>query len=70
LVSYCSEKEKKVYGLPGPTGRMAYQMAIRNNVKHAFSETKEKAGRARLPMLFKRHPHLTIRTQNCRVSRS
>lgn len=29
LVSYCFEKEKIVYGLPGPTGRMAYKMTMR-----------------------------------------
>lgn len=29
LVSYCFEKERNVYGLPEPTGRMAYKMRMR-----------------------------------------
>jgi hypothetical protein len=40
LVSYCFENKKKVYGSPGPTGRMVYKITIRNNIKQEFSETK------------------------------
>jgi hypothetical protein len=61
------KRKKKVNCLPGPTGRMAYKMIIRYNVKHEFYETKENAAKSQLSMLFKTHPHL--KTRNYRVSR-
>jgi hypothetical protein len=61
LVQYCSHMEKAFYGLTmKDLQRMAFQLAIRNNLPHRFS-TEKVAGRKLLRVFFKRHPELSVR---------
>lgn len=62
LVNYCLIMEKSFYGLTmKDLKRMAFQLAIRNNIKHTFSIDKKTAGRKWLRLFLKRHPQLSIR---------
>jgi hypothetical protein len=53
MLLYCLEIENAFYALKRNYFRMgkAYQMAIRNYIKHPFSESKGKAGRKWLSVL-------------------
>lgn len=42
--------------------RLAYHLAIRNNIIHTFNSSKESAGKKWLQLLFKRHRQLSMRT--------
>jgi hypothetical protein len=41
---------------------MAFQLAIRNNLKYQFNQEKSEARKKWLPSFFKRHPVLSMRT--------
>ena len=62
LVEYCLQMDKTYYGLTTKdVKRMAFQLAIRNNLRHPFSENTKSAGRKWLRLFFKRHPALCLR---------
>lgn len=62
LVDYCLEMDKRFYGLrASDIRRLAFQLAIRNNLKHRFSKNQERAGYKWLRSFLKRHPELTLR---------
>lgn len=61
LVEYVLKMESKFYGLTMiDLRRMAYQLAIRNKIKHPFSSSGL-AGRAWIDLFLKRHPTLSVR---------
>ncbi|KAJ8968235.1 hypothetical protein NQ317_011351 [Molorchus minor] len=63
LVRYCLQMEQKFFGLSRKDVRcMAYQLAIRNNLKNPFSKEKEQAGKKWLKNFMKRHRELSVRT--------
>lgn len=63
LESYCEEMDRRFYGLRLKDIKyMAFQLAIKNNLKHPFSVTKASAGKKWLRGFLKRHPTLSIRT--------
>lgn len=62
LVDYCLQMESSYYGLTSrDLRRMAFQLAMRNNIPHPFSAEKESAGRKWQRLFFKRHPALVFR---------
>ncbi|XP_067013640.2 uncharacterized protein [Anabrus simplex] len=62
LVTYCMEMEKSFYGLSvEDLRRMAFQLAIRNNIRHPFSNDQKTAGRKWMHHFFGRHPQLSLR---------
>lgn len=62
LVEYCLLMEKSFYELTASDlKRMVFQLAIRNNIKHPFSESKKSAGRKWMKLFFQRHPGLSLR---------
>lgn len=62
LVEYCMNMECSYYGLTArDLKRMAFQLAIRNNIANPFSKDKKSAGRKWLRLFFKRHPALSLR---------
>lgn len=65
LLEYCLMMEKSYYGLTSrDLRRMAFQLAIRNNIANPFSSDKQSAGRKWQRLFFKRHPSLTFRKHN------
>jgi hypothetical protein len=42
--------------------RLAYQLAVRNEIKNQFYKSKEKAGRKRLKNFLHRNPQISVRT--------
>ncbi|XP_018361237.1 PREDICTED: tigger transposable element-derived protein 1-like isoform X2 [Trachymyrmex cornetzi] len=68
LVDYLLEMENQFYGLTrNDVKKMAYQLAIRNKLKHPFGRN-EKAGRAWFDQFIRRHPTLTIHSTSSRVA--
>lgn len=62
LVQHCLEMDKRYYGLGlADIRRLAYQLAIRNNLPHPFSNRDANAGKKWLRNFFKRHPNLSLR---------
>lgn len=62
LVEYCLQMEVSFYGLTArDVKRMAFHLAMRNNIPHPFSNEKKSAGRKWLRLFFKRHPALSLR---------
>ncbi|KAI4453984.1 hypothetical protein MML48_scaffold00007257 [Holotrichia oblita] len=62
LVDYCVEMDKRFYGLrASDIRRLAFQLAIRNNLKHNFSQKEKTAGYKWMRSFLKRHPELTFR---------
>lgn len=62
LVDYCLMMEEKFYGLrSSDIRRLAWQLALRNNLKHPFSEDSGKAGKKWLKNFLRRHPTITFR---------
>ncbi|CAH2092167.1 unnamed protein product [Euphydryas editha] len=62
LVGYCLQMEKNYYGVTASDlKRMAFQLAIRNNIPHPFSLTKKKAGKKWMKLFMARHPNLSFR---------
>lgn len=61
LVEYCIEMDKKFFLLRrGDLSKMAYQLALRNNIPNPFKG--EAAGKTWLKNFLKRHPNLSVRT--------
>ncbi|KAK6182566.1 hypothetical protein SNE40_010220 [Patella caerulea] len=42
--------------------RLAYQLAVQNNIKHRFDEDKKMAGKDWVESFLKRHPNLSLTT--------
>lgn len=62
LVNYCIEMVNKYYGLRASDIKtMAFQLAIKNNIPHQFSD-KGRAGKKWLKSFLSRHPELSFRT--------
>ncbi|GBP59179.1 CENP-B homolog protein 2 [Eumeta japonica] len=62
LVNYCLQMESNYYGVTASDlKRMAFQLAIRNNIPHPFSRTKNKAGKKWIKLFLARHPNLSFR---------
>lgn len=62
LVTYCLEMDKRFYGLTSSDlRRIAFQLALRNNLAHPFSREKGTAGKKWLRRFLHRHPNLTFR---------
>ncbi|XP_072392413.1 uncharacterized protein [Diabrotica undecimpunctata] len=62
LVQYCLEMDRKYYGLElADVRKLAYQLAIRNNLSHPFSEIDGNAGKKWLRNFLRRHPNLSIK---------
>jgi hypothetical protein len=62
LVNYCLLMERNVFGLTTKDiKRMAFQLAIRNNLRHPFSTQEGKAGKKWLRNFLGRHPTLSLR---------
>lgn len=63
LASYCKEMDRRFYGLRLQDIKyMAFQLAIKINLRHPFSVTKASAGKKCLRGFLRRHPTLSIRT--------
>ena len=62
LVTYCLDMEKRFYGLTASDiRRLAFQLAIRNGLRHPFSVGKSSAGKKWQRGFLKRHPQLSFR---------
>jgi hypothetical protein len=62
LVKYCMEMDSRFYGLrKKDITRMAFQLAMKNGLKHPFSSEKQSAGKKWLKGFLKRHPQLSFR---------
>lgn len=62
LVQHCLDMDKRYYGLGiADIRRLAYQLAIRNNLPHPFSKKDANAGKKWLRNFFKRHPNISLR---------
>lgn len=63
LRKYCIEMDQRFYGLRlRDIKYMAFQMAIKNHLKHPFSVEKMVAGRKWLKSFLKRNPSLSVRS--------
>lgn len=66
LVKYIIEMDRKMFGLTlYDVRKMAYELAIRNNIpakQHRFNEEKKIAGKDWLQGFRKRHPNLSLRS--------
>ena len=71
LVKYCVVMDERFFGLRrSDIRRMAFQLAIRNNLKHPFSTLSKQAGKKWLKGFLLRHPELSFRKpQNISVAR-
>nr|CAH7753508.1 unnamed protein product [Callosobruchus chinensis] len=62
LVQYALEMDKRFFGLrAADISRLAFQLAIRNGLKHPFSLTNATAGKKWLKSFMSRHPQLSFR---------
>jgi len=62
LVQYVKDMESRFFGLTYlDLRRLAFQLAVRNNVAHQFNENKELAGKKWVRLFMKRHPSLSLR---------
>ncbi|CAH1992525.1 unnamed protein product [Acanthoscelides obtectus] len=63
LAEYCIQMEKKFYGLRRQDVKhMAFQLAIRNGLRHPFSQRTGSAGKKWLRGFLARHPELSVYT--------
>lgn len=63
LVNHCLEMEKRFYGLTSSDiRRLAYQLALANNIPHPFSKGKAVAGKKWLRNFLRRNKKLSFRT--------
>lgn len=72
LVQYCLDMEEHYYGLTiSDLRRLAYQLAIKNQVPNPFSSEAKAAGKKWVRLFFKRHPELSLRLpQNLSMARA
>ncbi|CAH1972182.1 unnamed protein product [Acanthoscelides obtectus] len=62
LVEYALEMERRYFGLrASDVRRLAFQLAIRNGLKHPFSCRSAAAGKKWLKSFMSRHPKLSLR---------
>lgn len=62
LVSHIKDMESRMYGLTKQDVlSLAYQLAVKNNISHRFSDEKGKAGNEWLVGFRKRNPDITLR---------
>src|ERR1700733_6794435 len=62
LVVHVLEMQSRFFGItPSDLKRLAFQLAMRNNIIHPFSKTKEMAGQAWLTSFLLRHPEISLR---------
>lgn len=71
-MKYCLDMEHNYYGLTiSDLRRMAYQLAIKNQVNNPFSSEAKAAGKKWVRLFFKRHPELSLRRpQNLSMARA
>lgn len=63
LVQYCVKLDKQFFGLRAKdVRRLAYQLAVKNKIKHTFNEKNGMAGKKWLRLFMKRHRQLSLRT--------
>jgi len=63
LTEHCLLMEKKFFVLTmADVMRLAYQLAIRNEIQNRFCKRNEKAGRKWLKNFLCRHPRISVRT--------
>jgi hypothetical protein len=63
LVEYCIIVDQRYYGMRGQDIKyLAFQLAVRNGLKHPFNQEKSTAGRKWFRSFLKSHPILSIRT--------
>lgn len=63
LVAHILDVESRMYGLTNKDVRsIAYQLAVRNGIKHPFSDELQLAGKDWLAGFRRRHPELTLRS--------
>jgi hypothetical protein len=63
LLEHCIIMDQRYYALRRQDiKRMAFQLAIRNGLKHAFNQEKSEAGKKLLRFFLKRHPLISLRT--------
>jgi hypothetical protein len=63
LAEHCLLIEKKFFGLTmADVVRLAYQRAVRNEIKNRFCKRDGKAGTKWLKNLLRRHPQISVRT--------
>lgn len=72
LANYCVLVDQRYFGLRRRDIRsLAYQLAIRNGLKHPFSSEKTSAGKKWLRCFLRRHPMLSFRKpQSITVARA
>jgi len=62
LVKYALEMERCYFGMTlADLKRMAFQLAVKNKLKHPFSKDSKQAGRKWYRLFIKRHPELSLR---------
>ena len=62
LLESCIIMDQRFYGLRRQDiKRMAFQLAIRNYLKHPFNQEKSEAGKKWLRSFVKRHPVISVR---------
>ena len=71
LVQYCLDMDNSFYGLSvADLRRLAYQLAIKNNLPHPFSMETKQAGLKWKRLFLNRHPELSLRKpQNLSLAR-
>lgn len=63
LLGHILEMERRFYGLKlDDVRRLAYQLAVKNNLDHNFNEEKQMAGKIWALGFRKRHPGITLRS--------
>ena len=63
LAEHCLLMERKFFGLTmADVMRLAYQLAVRNEIKNWFCKRNEKAGMKWLKNFLRRHPQISVRT--------
>ena len=62
LVEYCEHMERNFYGLHAcDLRRMAFQLALRNNIVHPFKNSRGQTGKKWLHLFMRRHSNLSFR---------
>ncbi|KAL1446005.1 hypothetical protein WDU94_012268 [Cyamophila willieti] len=63
IVEHVLTMEQRLFGLTlSDLRRLAFQLAVSNNIPHRFNVEKEKAGKGWLYGFLKRHPEISLRT--------
>lgn len=63
LVKYCLQMDERFFGLRvSDVKRMAFELAIRNGLRHPFNAISGSAGKKWFRLFLKRHQNLSLRT--------